>query len=236
MGIICAAADRRRAAPDRERRRRRRSGSCSPARPRSALGTLFGGWRIVKTMGQKITKLKPVGGFCAETGGAITLFLATALGIPVSTTHTITGAIIGVGATRKLSAVRWGVAGTHRLGVGADDSLLRLHLDDRVVAARIATCERHGRVRPVAVRPRRRRASHRRRSCADRRRAFVRDGAESRSAVHRRVRLRRALSAVPAVARRARAFPAEAPAAGQRIGRALVPDANSPPRRRGCRA
>ena len=76
-----------------------------------ALGTLFGGWRIVKTMGQKITKLKPVGGFCAETGGAMTLFLATGLGIPVSTTHTITGAIIGVGATRKLSAVRWGVAG-----------------------------------------------------------------------------------------------------------------------------
>jgi PiT family inorganic phosphate transporter len=76
-----------------------------------SLGTLFGGWRIVKTMGQKITKLKPVGGFCAETGGAITLFLATALGIPVSTTHTITGAIVGVGASRKMSAVRWGVAG-----------------------------------------------------------------------------------------------------------------------------
>jgi PiT family inorganic phosphate transporter len=75
-----------------------------------ALGTLLGGWRIVKTMGMRITKLKPVGGFCAETGGAITLFLATGLGIPVSTTHTITGAIIGVGATRKLSAVRWGVA------------------------------------------------------------------------------------------------------------------------------
>ena len=75
------------------------------------LGTMFGGWRIVKTMGQKITKLKPVGGFCAETGGAITLFLATHLGIPVSTTHTITGAIIGVGSARKLSAVRWGVAG-----------------------------------------------------------------------------------------------------------------------------
>ena len=76
-----------------------------------ALGTLSGGWRIVKTMGMKITKLKPVGGFCAETGGAITLFLATGLGIPVSTTHTITGAIVGVGATHKLSAVRWGVAG-----------------------------------------------------------------------------------------------------------------------------
>ncbi|MBC7605106.1 MAG: inorganic phosphate transporter [Ramlibacter sp.] len=75
------------------------------------MGTMFGGWRIVKTMGQKITKLKPVGGFCAETGGAITLFLATALGIPVSTTHTITGAIVGVGATRRASAVRWGVAG-----------------------------------------------------------------------------------------------------------------------------
>ena len=75
------------------------------------LGTMFGGWRIVKTMGQKITKLKPVGGFCAETGGAMTLFMATAMGVPVSTTHTITGAIVGVGATNKLSAVRWGVAG-----------------------------------------------------------------------------------------------------------------------------
>ncbi|WP_213955546.1 MULTISPECIES: inorganic phosphate transporter [unclassified Variovorax] len=77
-----------------------------------ALGTMFGGWRIVKTMGQKITKLKPVGGFCAETGGALTLFLATALGIPVSTTHTITGAIVGVGSAQRASAVRWGVAGT----------------------------------------------------------------------------------------------------------------------------
>jgi PiT family inorganic phosphate transporter len=75
------------------------------------LGTLSGGWRIVKTMGMKITKLKPVGGFCAETGGALTLFGATALGIPVSTTHTITGAIVGVGATTKLSAIHWGVAG-----------------------------------------------------------------------------------------------------------------------------
>ena len=74
-------------------------------------GTMFGGWRIVKTMGQKITKLKPVGGFCAETGGAITLFLATSLGIPVSTTHTITGAIVGVGSVQRASAVRWGVAG-----------------------------------------------------------------------------------------------------------------------------
>lgn len=76
-----------------------------------ALGTMFGGWRIVKTMGQRITKLKPVGGFCAETGGALTLFLATALGIPVSTTHTITGAIVGVGSVQRASAVRWGVAG-----------------------------------------------------------------------------------------------------------------------------
>jgi PiT family inorganic phosphate transporter len=74
-------------------------------------GTMFGGWRIVKTMGQRITKLKPVGGFCAETGGAMTLFLATALGVPVSTTHTITGAIVGVGSTQRASAVRWGVAG-----------------------------------------------------------------------------------------------------------------------------
>jgi PiT family inorganic phosphate transporter len=74
-------------------------------------GTMFGGWRIVRTMGQRITKLKPVGGFCAETGGAITLFLATALGIPVSTTHTITGAIVGVGSVRRAATVRWGVAG-----------------------------------------------------------------------------------------------------------------------------
>jgi PiT family inorganic phosphate transporter len=76
-----------------------------------ALGTLFGGWRIVKTMGQRITKLKPVGGFAAETGGAISLFLASSFGIPVSTTHTITGAIIGVGSTRRTRAVHWGVAG-----------------------------------------------------------------------------------------------------------------------------
>ena len=75
------------------------------------LGTAFGGWRIVKTMGQRITKLKPVGGCCAETGGAIMLFFATGLGIPVSTTHTITGAIVGVGSTQSVSAVRWGIAG-----------------------------------------------------------------------------------------------------------------------------
>ena len=75
------------------------------------LGTAFGGWRIVRTMGMRVTRLQPVGGFCAETAGAITLFANTLAGIPVSTTHTITGAIIGVGATRKLSAVRWGVAG-----------------------------------------------------------------------------------------------------------------------------
>jgi PiT family inorganic phosphate transporter len=75
-----------------------------------ALGTMFGGWRIVKTMGQRITKLKPVGGFCAETGGALVLFIATGLGIPVSTTHTITGAIVGVGSVQRASAVRWGVA------------------------------------------------------------------------------------------------------------------------------
>src|SRR5258706_10350217 len=75
-----------------------------------AIGTAFGGWRIVKTMGLKITKLKPYGGFCAETAGAITLFMATYLAIPVSTTHTITGAIMGVGSTKRLSAVRWGIA------------------------------------------------------------------------------------------------------------------------------
>ncbi|MEK7395559.1 MAG: inorganic phosphate transporter [Candidatus Poribacteria bacterium] len=76
-----------------------------------ALGTIFGGWRIVKTMGQKVTKLRPMDGFCAETGAAITLYIATSFGIPVSTTHTITGAIMGVGSLRRLSAVRWGVAG-----------------------------------------------------------------------------------------------------------------------------
>jgi len=76
-----------------------------------AIGTALGGWRIVKTMGMKIAKLRPVGGFCAETSGAATLFFATHLGIPVSTTHTITGAIIGVGATNKLSGIKWGVAG-----------------------------------------------------------------------------------------------------------------------------
>jgi PiT family inorganic phosphate transporter len=76
-----------------------------------AFGTLFGGWRIVKTMGQRITKLKPIGGFAAETGGAISLFMATYFGIPVSTTHTITGSIIGVGSAQRVRAVRWGVAG-----------------------------------------------------------------------------------------------------------------------------
>jgi inorganic phosphate transporter, PiT family len=76
-----------------------------------SLGTLSGGWRIVKTLGQRITALKPVGGFSAETAAACSLYLATYLGIPVSTTHTITGAIVGVGSTRRLSAVRWGVAG-----------------------------------------------------------------------------------------------------------------------------
>ncbi|MBI5480708.1 MAG: inorganic phosphate transporter [Deltaproteobacteria bacterium] len=81
--------------------------SCNAA---MAIGTALGGWRIVRTMGMRITKLKPVGGFCAETAGATSIFVATFLGIPVSTTHTITGSIVGVGATTKLSAVRWGVA------------------------------------------------------------------------------------------------------------------------------
>jgi PiT family inorganic phosphate transporter len=75
------------------------------------LGTLFGGWRIVRTMGQRITKIRPVGGFCAELSGSAALFLATALGIPVSTTHTITGSIVGIGTVQSVSAVRWGVAG-----------------------------------------------------------------------------------------------------------------------------
>jgi PiT family inorganic phosphate transporter len=83
--------------------------SCQAA---MALGTLLGGWRIVKTMGSKITRLTPMQGFCAETGGAVTLFAATWLGIPVSTTHTITGAIVGVGAARRVSAVRWNIAGS----------------------------------------------------------------------------------------------------------------------------
>ena len=76
-----------------------------------ALGTMFGGWRIVKTMGQKVAKLRPIDGFCAETGAAITLFVSSAFGIPVSTTHTITGAIMGIGSLRRISAVKWGVAG-----------------------------------------------------------------------------------------------------------------------------
>jgi PiT family inorganic phosphate transporter len=75
------------------------------------LGTMFGGWRIVKTMGQRITKIRPPSGFCAELSGSLTLFLATALGIPVSTTHTITGSIVGVGSAQSVSAVRWGLAG-----------------------------------------------------------------------------------------------------------------------------
>src|SRR5581483_10499438 len=84
-----------------------------PARCGAAmgLGTMTGGWRIVRTMGQRLTRLQPFGGFCAEASGAITLFLASHFGIPVSTTHTITGAISGVGAAHRLSAVRWGVAG-----------------------------------------------------------------------------------------------------------------------------
>lgn len=76
-----------------------------------AMGTMFGGWRIVKTMGQKIVKLKPVDGFCAESGAAITLFISSFFGIPVSTTHTITGSIVGIGSLKRISAVRWGVAG-----------------------------------------------------------------------------------------------------------------------------
>ena len=76
-----------------------------------SLGTMFGGWRIVKTMGQKVAKLKPIDGFCAESGAAMTLFASSAMGIPVSTTHTITGAIVGIGSLKRLSAVRWGVAG-----------------------------------------------------------------------------------------------------------------------------
>ena len=98
-----------------------------------SLGTLFGGWRIVKTMGQKITKLKPVGGFCAETGGAITLFLATALGIPVSTTHTITGAIVGVGAAQENVGGALGRGRQYRLGVDLDDSGVGVHGGDRLV-------------------------------------------------------------------------------------------------------
>ena len=88
-------------------------------------------------MGSKITKLQPVGGFAAETAGAISLFTATHLGVPVSTTHTITGAIIGVGSIRRLSAVRWGVAGQHRLGVGPDDSDVGLHRGGHLLHRRV---------------------------------------------------------------------------------------------------
>ena len=93
---------------------------------------MFGGWRIVKTMGQKITKLKPVGGFCAETGGALTLFLATLLGVPVSTTHTITGAIVGVGSARSVGRAL-GRGGQHRLGLDLHDPGVGLRGRHRVV-------------------------------------------------------------------------------------------------------
>ncbi len=104
---------RRRAVRRRLPRRssRSRSGSCSRRTRRSRSARWSGGWRIIHTMGSKITRLQPVGGFAAETAGAVSLFTATALGVPVSTTHTITGAIVGVGSTRRLSAVRWGIAG-----------------------------------------------------------------------------------------------------------------------------
>ena len=95
---------------------------------------MFGGWRIVKTMGQRITKLKPVGGFCAETGGAMTLFIATGLGIPVSTTHTITGAIVGVGSVQQALRGALGRCRRHRLGMGADHPLLGLHGGGGLVA------------------------------------------------------------------------------------------------------
>ncbi len=87
------------------------SGFCLSCHGAIALGTMFGGWRIVKTMGQKVTKLKPVDGFCAESAAAVSIYIASFLGVPVSTTHTITGAIMGVGSLRRLTAVRWGVAG-----------------------------------------------------------------------------------------------------------------------------
>jgi PiT family inorganic phosphate transporter len=108
------------------------------------LGTLFGGWRIVKTMGQRITKLKPVGGFCAETGGAITLTIATCLGIPVSTTHTITGAIVGVGSVRRTLRRALGPGRQHRVGLGADHSLLGADRRRRLLAGRGAFCKAHG--------------------------------------------------------------------------------------------
>ena len=107
--------------------------SCQAA---MGLGTLFGGWRIVHTMGSKITRLTPMQGFCAETGGAITLFVATWLGIPVSTTHTITGAIVGVGAARRVSAVRWNVANNIVDRLDHHDPGLRLHRRARLCDGR----------------------------------------------------------------------------------------------------
>jgi len=88
-----------------------------------ALGTIFGGWRIVKTMGQKVTKLKPVDGFCAESGSAVTLFITSQFGIPVSTTHTITGGIMGIGSLKRLSAVPLGNRGEYRVGLDSNYSL-----------------------------------------------------------------------------------------------------------------
>ena len=95
-------------------------------------GTMAGGWRIIKTMGQRITKLTPFGGFAAETAGAITLFATARFGIPVSTTHTITGAIVGVGASHRLTAVRWGVTRPHCVGLDIDDSRRRFHRSRRL--------------------------------------------------------------------------------------------------------
>jgi len=113
--------------------------SCQAA---MGLGTLVGGWRIVKTMGSKITRLTPMQGFCAETGGAITLFGATYLGIPVSTTHTITGSIIGVGAACRVSAVRWNVASNIVIALGDHAAGLRVNRGVLLPAVRVVPMSR----------------------------------------------------------------------------------------------
>ena len=139
MGIIAVLLYAH--AGDRWRLPRAALGRALACQAAMALGTLSGGWRIVHTMGSRITRLSPMQGFCAETGGAITLFTATYLGVPVSTTHTITGAIVGVGAARRTSAVRWGVA-------------------RRIVIAWIVTMPMAGLMAAGALLCRRRRCSH----------------------------------------------------------------------------
>ena len=218
MGIIAMLLF----AAGHERRRRStcRCGWCSRARRRWRWARSFGGWRIVKTMGMKITKLKPVGGFCAETGGAITLFLATGLGIPVSTTHTITGAIIGVGADAQALGRALGRGRAHRLGLGADDPVQRVHFSRSRGGSRTACCSAMtSRIPFPALVAFALRVAARMQAIGLARTAASLSFTTLLALVPLAtvaLSLRRALSGVRAMARHARALPAEAHAARQR--------------------